>query len=458
MNTDLTPWKKWYKENQQKILNDYFTFLKFKTIATDSAYHAECKKCAEWLVSHLKNIGFEQVNLWPTSGQPIVFAQNTKGGKTRPTLLIYHHYDVQPVDPLNLWKSDPFQPEVRNGKVFARGAQDNKGQCFYSLTAIHAFFALSKQMNFNLKIFIEGEEESGSRGTSSALESHKEALKADHLLVIDSGIPGPNIPAIVLGIRGILTMEIRCIGANIDLHSGTFGGGAYNPCKALVRALSTLWDEKGKIAIPHFYDDVVELSKEDQALFDFSLDPSMLQQKFGIRALDPEKGYSVGQSVSVRPTLEINGINGGYTGEGFKTVLPAQAIAKVSCRLVPNQDPQKIFSQLKNSLEKHMPKGMEIEVHLDQGTRSFRSSPHSTIAKTAAKAYEEILGKPCKYLLMGGSIPIIYQLAHLTGAETVCIGYGLDDDNIHAPNECFGLDRFEQGFLTVGRILSRLNE
>lgn len=457
MNKELSAWKTWFQKHYQEILDDYFTFLAFKTIATDSAFHNECRKCAEWLVQYLKNMGFEKVNLWPTKGQPIVFASHTKAGRDRPTLLIYHHYDVQPVDPLALWKSDPFQPVIRGKKVFARGAQDNKGQCFYSLTALRAFFSFCEKMEVNIKLFIEGEEESGSVGTSAALEAHRADLQADHLLVIDSGIPAQNTPAIALGIRGILTTEIRCIGSNIDLHSGTFGGIAYNPCKALMRALSSLWDEKGKIAIPHFYDDVASLTKEELNIFDFSVDPQRMQKTFGIRSFDPEPGYSLGQSASIRPTLEINGISGGYAGEGFKTVLPAQAMAKVSCRLVPHQDPQKVFSHLKASLEQKIPEGMEIQVHLDQGNPAFRASPYSFIAKTAAKAYEDILEKPCKYLLMGGSIPIIYKLANISGADTICMGYGLDEDNIHAPNECFGLDRFEQGFLTVGRILSRLN-
>lgn len=453
---ELSELKKWFATHREKILEDFFAFLRFKSIATDPQYDEDTKKCAAFLVSYLNEIGLE-VSIWETSKQPVIFAKNTAAGKDRPTLLIYHHYDVQPVDPLDLWQSDPFQPTLRDGNIYARGAQDNKGQCFYTITALKALLEESKDLNFNLKLFIEGEEESGSTGTLEIIQQKKEELKSDYLLVVDCPIPGPDIPAITLGMRGILTMDLEVRIADSDMHSGLLGGVVYNPIRALSHALAKCWDENGKISIPLFYDEVTELSLEEKNAFDFIMDEKSLCQGFGMKALYRDPGYSIGESVSIRPTLEINGINGGYTGEGFKTVLPAVATAKISCRLVPDQDPEKIFASLKNHLENHLPGGAVLTIVKEHGSSAFRCNVHSLIAKRAAKAYEEVMGKPCKSILGGGSIPIVGELAKASGADVVAMGYGLDSDHIHAPNEHFGLDRFEQGFLTIGNILDQFH-
>lgn len=457
MTDQLTEWTKWFSDHRDAIFRDFFQFLSFKSIATDPAFKKETLECADWLVDYLKSIGLE-VEKWPTSGQPVIFAKHCKAGRGRPTLLLYNHYDVQPVDPLELWESDPFEPTVRDGEIYARGAQDNKGQCFYTITAVKALFALAETLNFNLKMFIEGEEESGSEGTREVLEAKKEALKSDSLLCIDVGIPSPEQPAIGLGIRGIMTMELNCRGANGDMHSGTLGGVAYNPIRALTTVLSKCWDKEGKVAIPGFYDDVDILSGEEKKAFYMELDEEKVRREFGLRALCPDPGYTIGESASIRPTLEINGINGGYTGEGFKTVLPAVASAKVSCRLVPHQDPKKIFSAFEAHLKAHLPEGMELSVELDSGFAAFKSRIDSPIAKQSAKAYVEVMGKPCLKTLEGGSIPIIVELAKVAGAETVMMGYGLATDQIHAPNEHFGEDRFLKGFLTIGSIFRQLND
>ncbi|MBS0628863.1 MAG: dipeptidase [Verrucomicrobia bacterium] len=457
MSLDLSNLKKWYERHREAILDDFITFLAFKSISADSAFDDETKLCANWLADYLKRIGLE-VELWPTSGQPVIFAKHCKAGKERPTLLVYQHYDVQPVDPLDLWKSEPFKAAVRDGKVFARGAQDNKGQCFYTVTAMRALFELCEKLNFNLKLFIEGEEESGSTGTREVFAKKGKELESDYLLVVDSGIPAQGQPAITLGLRGILTMEIVCRAAAGDLHSGSFGGIAYNPNRALATALASLYDEEGRVAVAHFYDDVAELTKKELEQFHLEIDEERVKKEHGLRALCPEPGFSIGQSATIRPTLEINGMGGGYTGEGFKTVLPAVATAKISCRLVPNQDPAKIAANLKAHLLDHLPKGLETKISVDQGSPAFRGKHDSVIAKLVAKAYEEVLGKPCQYILIGGSIPITVELARASQAETVMMGYGLDTDQIHAPNEHFGLDRFEQGFLTMGRIFGKLNE
>jgi len=454
---EISDLKKWFEEHQEEITRDFFHFLEYPTIATDATYDADCLACANWLKEYLEDIGLE-VTLWETPSQPIVFAEHCKAGKKRPTLLLYHHYDVQPVDPLELWETPPFEPTVRNGKVYARGAQDNKGQCFYSITAIKALFSLAKTFNFNLKVFIEGEEESGSEGTKKGIEEHAEKLKSDYLLVIDAGIPDAKTPAITLGNRGIITSEIKIRIANGDLHSGMFGGIALNPNRILARVLSSLWDDEGKIAIPTFYDDVKEYSEEELAKLDLEIDGEDLKKKFDLKVFAPEPGFTIGQSSSIRPTVEINGMSGGYAGEGFKTVLPSVANAKISCRLVKNQDPQRIMQILKKHLLSQVPKGVDVEIICDQWAPAFFCSPDADIAKLAKISYEEVMNKPCQNLVSGGSIPIVTMLAEASEAETILMGFGLDTDQMHAPNEHFGLDRFALGFLTMGRIFSKLNE
>jgi len=455
MSLSISSWKKWFADHRETIFRDFFTFLKFKSIATDPVFASECLQCANWLSEYLKKIGLD-VEVWKTSKQPVLFAKQCKA-QGRPTLLLYHHYDVQPVDPLELWESDPFEPTLREGNIYARGAQDNKGQCFYSITAIKALMELCDSLNFNLKVFIEGEEESGSRGTEEVFQTKKKDLESDYLLAVDVSMPAPGVPAITLGIRGILTMEILCRESNRDMHSGDLGGIAYNPIRSLVEGLSKFWDAQGKVAIPHFYEDVKILSKEELAQFDLEINEERVKKEFGLRSVCPEPGFSLGESGTIRPTVEINGIQGGYTGEGFKTVIPAIAKAKVSCRLVPDQDPEKIFSHLKDFLQKQLPEGMELKIESDHGSKAFRSSKDSVIAKVAAKAYEEVLEAPCKNILCGGSIPIVAKLSEVSGAQTVMMGYGLDSDQIHAPNERFGVDRFELGFLTMGRIFGKLH-
>lgn len=454
---DKTILKKWFQKNREQVFHDFFTFLKFESIAADPAFSHQTKECAHWLMDYLTRCGLH-VEKWETSGQPVIFAEHCQAGADRPTLLIYQHYDVQPVDPLELWKSPPFEPTIRNGVVYARGAQDNKGQCFYTITAIKAFLDVNPKPNFNLKLFIDGEEESGSKGTQEAIQKHQKKLKSDSLLIVDSGLPAKDVPAITLGSRGIVTFEVKCQAANIDMHSGMMGGIAYNPNRALIETLSTLWDKEGRVAVANFYRDVKPLSKEELLAVDIQIDENKIVKEFGLRAVCPEPGFSLGQSATIRPTLEINGISGGYAGEGFKTVIPAIAKAKISCRLVPDQKPKEIAKALKAHLLLHAPKGLEITVTGGEGAPPFRSSPHSLIAKLSSKAYEEVLGKPCKSLFIGGSIPLAVDLVKASGAEAVMMGYGLDSDQIHSPNEHFGLDRFENGFLTIGTIFSKLDE
>lgn len=455
MQPALADFKKWYQAERPAIFKDFFRFLSFPSISTDPAHAADMRKTAQWLQSYLEEMGME-CSLWETSVHPALFATHCKAGAERPTLLIYHHYDVQPVDPLHLWETPPFEPTVREGQVYARGALDNKGQCFYSITALKAALQLSKQLDVNIKIFIEGEEECGSHGTMEVLAKRKQELKADYLLVVDFDLPKAGTPGITLGTRGILTMHLECHNSRTDLHSGMHGGIALNPNRALVQLLSQLWDTSGKVTVPSFYDAVRAPTADELKLLDLHFDVETYQREFGVRAFAPEGGFSPLESNWLRPTLEINGLTGGYAGEGFKTVIPAKAIAKISCRLVPDQDPETILKNLVHFLQSHVPEGIELKIKFDHGAPAFRARADSPIAKITATAYEEVFGASCKALLTGGSVPIVGALAEVSGAEVTMMGMGLGSDNIHAPNEHFGLDRFEQGFLTMAMILTHI--
>lgn len=445
--------KDWYKENQEKIQEEFFTLLKFQSISTDSSYHPKCLDCANWLRNFLEEIGLN-VQLIDTPTLPLVYAEDLSSEGE--TLLIYGHYDVQPVDPLELWKSPPFEPTIRENQVFARGALDNKGQLFYTLTAISAYKKLKGNFPINIKLVLEGEEEAGSSGFLAVLPEIKEKLKADYLMVPDVDLLDEETPTITFGVRGILPFEIELTGSNTDLHSGTQGGIAFNPNRALSSLLAKLWDEDGKVTIDGFYDDVAELTHHEKEKLSMTFDRERYSKEFGVQAFSGEKGYSASEANWTRPTIEINGINGGYTGPGFKTVIPAKASAKISCRLVPNQDPQKIEVQVKAFFEKNVEPGIDISIKFLEGARAARGSFDSKIANAVSDSLSEVFGKKTENILSGGSIPVVADLAKETGSQLVLMGLGVPGDNIHAPNEHFGLDRFEKGFLTIAKTIELL--
>jgi acetylornithine deacetylase/succinyl-diaminopimelate desuccinylase-like protein len=448
--------KKWLEDHCASLREDYFSFLRFKSISTDRNFAPEMDACAKWLLDYFIKKVKMKAELIPTEGYPLVYAEDLRAGPQAPTVLIYGHYDVQPVDPIELWQSDPFQPTERNGKIYARGAVDDKGQIFYGIAAVRALMELKGTFRVNLKFCIEGEEESSSVGLSKSLPNLKKKLKADSLLVIDFDQFDEETAALSLGARGLAAFEIVLTGSKSDLHSGIHGGMAYNPNRALVELLAKVWDEKGRIQIDGFYDDVVELNESEQSEFSFRYNQEMYSKEFGVHAIGGEKGRTLADNNSFRPTFEINGISGGYTGMGFKTVIPAQAIAKVSCRLVPEQDPEKIAKQLTSFFKKHLTPGMQIDISYLGGERAFRGNAHSDLAKAFAKAASEVTGRPCKKTLSGGSIPIVAAMVKALGVEVVGMGYGLPTDDIHAPNEHFEWSRFEKGYLTVARMLELL--
>jgi acetylornithine deacetylase/succinyl-diaminopimelate desuccinylase-like protein len=452
----LNELKKWIEHNREKVREDYFRFLRFKSISANPEYASELKQCADWVHGYISKHTTLKAEVIPTEGYPLIYAEDLKAGKGAPTVLMYGHYDVQPVDPIELWKSDPFEPTIRDGKVYARGAVDDKGQIFYAITALRAWKELGKAFPVNVKLCVEGEEESSSLGLSKILPKLKEKFKTDSLLVVDFDQYDAETPALSLGARGIFAMEVTLTGSKSDLHSGVHGGMAYNPNKALVQLLSKLWDEQGRVAVKGFYDEVLQPSKEEMAQFAFRYDEKSYKKEFEVSALGGELGCTLAENNSFRPTLEINGIGGGYTGAGFKTVIPAHASAKISCRLVPNQDPEKLAHLIGDFLKKHVTPGMKIAINYLGGEPAFRGRFDSLLAKAVTLASNEVMGKPCKNILCGASIPIVAKMIRELKCEVVGMGYGLPTDDIHAPNEHFDFHRFEKGFLTVARTIELL--
>lgn len=445
--------KNWFENTRNSLIQDYFRFLRFKSISADPHYAKEVIACADWLVAYMQKYTGMQVEKIPTMKYPIVYAQDLRAGANAPTILIYGHYDVQPVDPLDQWHSDPFEPTLKEGKVYARGAVDDKGQIFYAILAMRAWFELGRQLPINVKFCIEGEEESASMGLSSALSQLKDKLRSDSILVVDFDQFDEQTPAISLGARGIVSLEVTLKGSSTDLHSGIHGGLAYNPNKAMVQLLAEMWDEKGRIVVPGFYDDVLEM---DASSFSFRYDEKTYMQTFGITALGGEEGRSLQDNNWFRPTIEINGVHGGYGGAGVKTVIPAECMAKISCRLVPNQDPKNVSHKIAQFLKRKVPKNMEIKIIEHGGEPAFRGKADSFLAKAVSVAATEVTGKQCVSMLAGGSIPIIGAMMRELNAEPIGMGFGLATDQIHAPNEHFDLERLKKGFLTVARVLELL--
>ncbi|MBF5059723.1 M20/M25/M40 family metallo-hydrolase [Candidatus Neptunochlamydia vexilliferae] len=439
----------WFEKNRALLLEDFFTFLRFPSISTDPAYTNDLLACKDWLVAYMEKSGLN-TEVWETSGHPTIFASHLEAGDAAPTLLFYGHYDVQPSAPLEKWESPPFEPEVRGHKVYARGAIDNKGQAFYTLLAIRAFLERTKNAPVNIKVLIEGEEEIGSSGLEAIAEEKKEALKADHIYIVDLDMYAEGIPGVTLGVRGVASLNVTVHNSNADLHSGTFGGIALNPARALATTLSKLWDEKGKVTVPHFYDGVKEGGLEG---LDEEIDLKKESAPFEIKVFQGEGDYSLVASNWVRPTLEINGLESGYTGEGYKTIIPAEAMVKLSCRLVPGQDPEKIIEALATFLKSNLPAGIGMSFEKGHGTPAMITAPDSATVKGAIAAYERIFSAKCRRQLCGGTIPIAPKLAEICGGEIVLIGMGIPSDSIHAPNENFGLDRFKQGFLSITQLL-----
>lgn len=450
----MEKFKQLYEQAKSSILDDYFTLLKFPSISSEIEHKREVFLCCNWIKDYLKNIHFE-VETWESAGHPIIFAQALNPKATH-TLLIYHHYDVQPVDPLSEWKSPPFEPAIRDGNVYARGASDNKGQLSYTLSALKYYQESIGPLPINVKLLIEGEEECGSASLSALLQKHEKQLLADSIVIIDSSLKAEQTPTLALGCRGLFTFDLTLTGPKGDLHSGSHGGIAPNPIHLLASLLTSLHDREGKVTVPHFYDTIEPLSATDHALLDLNFDPIHYNLHFGPHS-GGEQAYSPNERAWLRPTLEVNGIYGGYTGEGFKTVLPSKAHAKISCRLVSGQKPQEVADLVINHIKQIAPKDSHLEIYLHPGSgAAFRSSPQTKVAKAFQKAQEELYQRPCSFILMGGSIPIGAKLQHYAKGDLLLFGTALETDQFHAPNEHFALKRHLDGFCVVCRTLELL--
>jgi acetylornithine deacetylase/succinyl-diaminopimelate desuccinylase-like protein len=444
------------EEHRSFIMQDFYQFLSFPSISSEAEYKQDMQACVTWLADYLNKMGF-QTELWETTGHPTLFASYMQAGADKPTLLIYNHYDVQPVDPLEEWHSSPFQPVERGGMVYARGAQDNKGQCFYVIQALKLFLESQGALPINVKLCIEGEEEIGSAGLGRLLPHKIEALQADYVAIVDLGLRDAQVPAITLGIRGIVTMDVEVKCSHHDLHSGTHGGIVFNPIHALIDLLGSLRNEQGAITVPGFYDNVMEMPLNERSQVSFQFNTADYQKMTGAYPVGGEKSYSALERAWIRPTLEINGISGGYTGKGFKTVIPAKAVAKLSCRLVPHQDPHQIGELVANYLRQNAPAGVQVTVHTHEGGgKAVRTKASAKVVKAFANAFEDVFNVPCEFIFEGASIPIVTELTEACGGDTVLIGLGLSSDLIHAPNEHFGIDRLEKGILVIARALELL--
>jgi acetylornithine deacetylase/succinyl-diaminopimelate desuccinylase-like protein len=445
------------EERSDAALKEFFDFLRIQSVSTEKEHEKDMVICMEWLKIQLENMGFS-TKVWPTDKHPALFASHCHAGDDKPTLLIYNHYDVQPVDPLEEWCHPPFEPHLHEGEVYARGAVDNKGQCFYCLEGIRNLLKRDGKLPINIKFLIEGEEEIGSPSLPVLLKKKQQDLAADYLAIVDVGIPAKDRPAVTLGTRGMIYMTLTAKGSSGDLHSGEHGGIVFNPLHALVQVLGKMRDESGCITIPGFYDAVKELTEEEKQRFSFDFDEEKYIEEIGSPATGGETAYSPVERGSIRPTFEINGINGGYGGPGSKTVIPAQAIAKVSCRLVPDQVPEVIAEQVTQEIKRLCPKGISIDVKLHEGLGApARSNVDTPVVEAFVKAYEEVFEKPCEYILCGGSIPIAPQLQEACGGDLILVGLCLND-NIHAPNEHFGVDRLKKGALIIARAIEHLGK
>ena len=440
--------KKYVEGNKNRFIMELFELLRIPSISADKKYKNDVLKTANLVKAHLDKIGIQNTELCETQGYPIVYGEKIID-KSLPTVLIYGHYDVQPPDPLELWSSNPFEPEIRNEKIYARGACDDKGQFFMHLKAVELMLK-NNILSCNVKFMIEGEEEVGSENLESFVKNNKEKLKADVILISDTGIISNETPSITTGLRGLSYLEVEVTGPNRDLHSGLYGGSVANPINILTKMIASLHDEKNRITIPNFYEDVEIISKDERkemAKAPFNIED--YKKELNIDDVYGEEGYSTMERNSIRPTLDVNGIWGGYTGEGAKTVIASKAFAKISMRLVPNQQSEKITKLFSDHFNKIAPKCVKVKVTPHHGGEAY-VSPTDSIGYNAAKlAMKDTFGKTPIPVRTGGSIPIVALFEKELGLKSILMGFGLDTDAIHSPNEHYGVFNFLKGIETI---------
>lgn len=443
--------------NQARFLNELFAYLRFPSVSAQSRHQPDLLACAEWLAEHVRHIGL-QSEVCPTAGHPVVIAKTPRRrGSRKPHYLVYGHYDVQPPEPFDLWQSPPFEPRIEGRSLYARGSADNKGQHFAHLKAVEAFLRTGTELPCDLTFVIEGEEEVGSKHLAPFLEAHRKELACDGIVISDTGMPDRKLPALTCGLRGILAFEITLHGPARDLHSGLFGGAVDNPAMALCQLLGQCRDAEGRVAIPGFYDDVRPLTAYEREQFArLPMTDAKLKKLLGVPALFGEAGYCSTERTGARPTFEINGLTAGYQGEGSKTVIGAWARAKVTCRLVPNQKPERIRKLVLAHLKRLCPPSVRMEITAGHGAEAYLVDPTSPQVQAALRALQTAFGKEPVLLREGGSIPIVNEMKRILGADSLLLGLALPDCDAHSPNEKFDLDCFAKGQLMSAHLWREL--
>jgi acetylornithine deacetylase/succinyl-diaminopimelate desuccinylase-like protein len=439
---------KYIKDNKDNYLNELIEYLKIPSISTLEENKGDMQKCASFVADKLKDAGMNRVEIFQTKGHPLVYGEWLEA-PGQPTVLFYGHYDVQPVDPIELWDSPPFEPVVKDGKIWGRGTSDDKGQNFVHIKSVEAFFKTTGKIPVNVKFILEGEEEIGSEHFSEFLKEKKELLKCDTVVISDTSLYADGIPTIGYGLRGLCYMEVELTTVNRDLHSGTFGGAVANPINELAKIIAKLHDKNGKITIPKFYDDVLPLTKkEKENIKSLKFSDKKYAKEIEAKELQGEKGFSTLERIWARPTLDANGIFGGYTAKGAKTVLPAKATAKISMRLVPNQTPEKAAKMFTSYIKSLAPKSVKVEITSLHGSYPIVVSLDSPAMLAASKAMSKAYNKKTVYTREGGSIGVVVDFVKQLKVPTILMGIGLDSENIHSPNEHFSLKSFELGILS----------
>ncbi len=436
------------QSNRQRFLDELLDFLRIPSVSADTRHKEDVLRAAGWLSAELKKIGMEGVEIVPTKGHPVVIGHKIVS-ESIPTILVYGHYDVQPADPLNLWNSPPFEPVIKDEKIWARGSCDDKGQLYMHVKAIESMLA-TNALACNVKVMFEGEEEVGSANLGAFLEENKDRLGADVILVSDTSIIANDVPSITTGLRGLSYMEVEVTGPNKDLHSGVYGGAVANPANVLCSMIASLHDENRHITIPGFYDDVDQVSDDERREMNKApFSEAAYKKELNVEELMGEKGYTTLERASIRPTLDVNGIWGGYMGEGAKTVLPSKASAKISMRLVPHQDPDKITRMFTEHMIRIAPPSVRVKVMAHHGGEPAVTPTDTIEYKAAFKAMNKTFGTDPLPQRSGGSIPIVALFENVLGVKTVLLGFGLDTDDIHSPNEHYGLFNFYKGIETI---------
>jgi acetylornithine deacetylase/succinyl-diaminopimelate desuccinylase-like protein len=445
-------------DHSQNFLDELRDFCRIASISTDPSAKPEMQRAAEWVAQQLASLGAKNIQIFPTAGHPVVCGELLAAGPSAPTALLYGHYDVQPADPLELWVSGPFEPDIRGENIFARGVTDMKGQVLIALKAIESIQS-SEPLPINIKFMIEGEEEIGSPNLESFMHAHKDLLACDFAINPDSGSHSPDLPSITYGLRGLAYFELRVFGPDHDLHSGVFGGSVLNPAQALCELIAGMHDSEGRIMLPGFYDQVRPILPEERVeLARLPIDDIYYLKATGAPALYGEAGYSTTERIGARPTLEVNGLYSGFTGEGTKTVLPAWAMAKISTRLVPDQNPADVYQQMQQYLEQHAPSTIRWtlkDMHGGPPSISDRNSPY---VQALSRAMQMVWNRPPIFKREGGSVPVVSQFQQILGVESVNTGFAMPDDNMHSPNEKLHLPTFYRGIDTFIHFFYNLAE